>query len=186
MTRLDPTSIRPYEVIASQELGRSGRHSLREDQVAWPDGNSARYAVLETTAAVVVCPLFEDGSTLLVRQWRHAWDESSWELPAGMVEPGEEPAATARRELIEEAGLEASQWNPLGILRSTALTTGRWYVFLAQGLRDVGRSPEPYEVDMVTRVLPFRDALDAALEGGIVHAPSIAMLCRAARHLGKI
>jgi ADP-ribose pyrophosphatase len=186
VSRLEPATGRPYEVGASQELGRSGRHSLREDEISWPDGGHARYAVLETTPAVVTCPYFDDGTTLLVRQWRHAWDSSSWELPAGMVEPGEEPARAAVRELAEEAGLEASEWTLLGNLRSTALTTGMWHVYLARGLKSVGRAPEPYEADMITRVLPFEEALNEALEGGLVHAPSIATLCRAARHLRVI
>lgn len=186
MSRLEPATSRPYDVAASTEVGRSGRHSLREDEISWPDGGHARYAVLETSGAVIVCPYFDDGETLLVRQWRHAWDSSSWELPAGMVEPGEKPSAAAARELEEEAGLRATEWTLLGNLRSTALTTGLWHIYLARGLESVGRAPEPYEADMITRVIPFRTALDEALEGDLVHAPTIATLCRAARRLGVI
>src|SRR5439155_903427 len=80
-----------------------------------------------------VVPLLDDGSTVLVRQWRYPWRETSWEVPAGTLEEGEDPLAGARRELEEEAGLRAAEWTPLGVLRPSALLDSRQFLFLARG-----------------------------------------------------
>ena len=101
--------------------------------------------------------------------------------PAGTVEPGEDPAVCAHRELIEEAGLHAERLVPLGEARPLAAATAVAHLFLAEGLTEVPRQPETYERDMITLRLPLDEALDAALEGEIRHATSIAALARAAR-----
>lgn len=128
-------------------------------------------------------PYFDNGDTVLVRQWRHAWDESSWEVPAGTFDGDEDPVACARRELEEEAGLSAGRLTSLGIVHGAAFLTGRAHLFLGEGLSQAPRHPEAYEQDMEVRRLPFREALEAALDGGIVHAGSVTALGRAARRL---
>jgi len=174
---------RPYEVVGSAQLARHGRHGFRADEVEWPDGARASYAVLEQPEAAVIVPVTAVGTTFLVRQWRHAWETDAWELPAGTIEEGEKPEAAARRELIEEAGLDAADWESLGSARATALSTMRFHLFLARGLRSEDRRPELYERDMVVRELPFKEALDLAADGTIQHAASIAALYRAARRV---
>lgn len=176
----------PFEVIGSTESARDFNLALRRDRVRWPDGSEADYRVIEGPSAVFVVPYAQNGTTVLVRQWRHTWRATSWEVPAGTLEPGEEPLACAQRELREEAGLIADDWTALGVTRGTALQTGRQHLFLARSLRRVQRTPEPYERDMILREVPFRTALDAALQGEIEHAASISALARAARALGMI
>jgi len=183
---LDHDATPPFEVIDSQETARDWNIALRRDRVRWPDGTEADYRVVEGPSAVFVVPYHQNGYTVLVRQWRHSWRSTSWEVPAGTLEPGEEPLACAHRELREEAGLIADEWESLGTVRGTAVLTGRAYLYLARGLRRVQRTPEPYERDMILQEIPFRTALDAALDGEIEHAASISALARAARRLGII
>jgi len=183
---LDHESRPPFEVTASRETAQDGNLALRRDRVRWPDGSEADYRVVEGPSSVFVVPYGEGGATVLVRQWRHTWRATSWEVPAGTMEPGEESLACAQRELQEEAGLIAEEWTPLGVTRGTAVVTGRQHLFLARALRRVQRTPEPYERDMILREVPFATALDAALNGEIEHAGSIAALVRAARALGII
>jgi 8-oxo-dGDP phosphatase len=175
---------RPFKLLESRPLAAHHRYRLRADDVVWPDGTETSYAVFEQPEAALILPLTERGTTYLVRQWRHSWDTDAWELPAGTMEEGEEPHETARRELVEEVGLEAESWDALGTARATAVSTMRFHFFLARGLTGVERRPEIYEEDMVIRELPLEEALDLAEDGTIQHAATIAALFRAQRRLG--
>ncbi len=133
-----------------------------------------------------VVPYFDNGDTMLVRQWRHAWNASSWEVPAGTSEKDEDPLECARRELAEETGLVAARYTSLGRVHGAAILTGSAHLFLAEQLTESKRAPERYEADMEVLRLPFADALGAALDGQIVHTGSVTALCRAARVLKEL
>ena len=166
--------------------GRSGPFELRDDVIRLPDGTEAVYTVLTNPDSAFVVPRFDDGDTVLVRQWRHAWDESSWEVPAGTFNHGEEPVECARRELAEETGLLAGRLDWLGVVHGAAILTGRAHLFLAAEITEAERHPEAYEQDMEMLRLPFAEALEAALDGRIAHAGSVTALIRAARALSLI
>jgi ADP-ribose pyrophosphatase len=163
--------------------GKSGPFTLRDDVIRFPDGAEAKYTVLVNPDSAFIVPYFENRDTVLVRQWRHAWDESSWEVPAGTFDGDEEPLACARRELAEETGLIAERYTSLGVVHGAAFLTGRAHLFLAQSITESERSPETYEQDMEVLRLPFSEALEAALDGTIGHSGSVTALCRAARSL---
>jgi ADP-ribose pyrophosphatase len=166
--------------------GRSGPFALRDDVIRFPDGAEAVYTVLVNPDSAFVVPYFANGDTVLVRQWRHAWDESSWEVPAGTFNEGEPPIECAKRELAEETGLVASRYTSLGSVHGAAMLTGRAHIFLAELLIEAERNPETYEQDMEVRRVPFVEAFEAALGGQIVHSGSLAALSRAARALKLI
>ncbi len=170
-------------MAATSVRGTSGPFELREDVIRFPDGADALYTVVANPDSAFVVPLFEGGDTMLVRQWRHAWETSSWEVPAGTFDEGEDALTCARRELAEETGLVAARYTSLGVVHGAAFLTGRAHLFLAEELTEARRSPETYEQDMEVLRLPFREALHAALEGQIVHSGSVTSLCRAARAL---
>lgn len=163
--------------------GRSGPFALREDVIRFPDGADAVYTVLSNPDSAFVVPHFDNGDTMLVRQWRHAWDESSWEVPAGTFNEGEDPLECARRELAEETGLVAARYTSLGVVHGAAFLTGSAHMFLAEALSESDRHPETYEQDMEVLRLPFAEAFEAALDGQIVHSGSVTALARAARAL---
>jgi 8-oxo-dGTP pyrophosphatase MutT (NUDIX family) len=170
-------------VVASSTAGTSGPFTLRDDVIKFPDGPEARYTVVANPDSAFIVPHFENGDTVLVRQWRHAWDASSWEVPAGTFNGDEDPLDCAKRELAEETGLVAAQYTSLGVVHGAAFLTGRAHMFLAQSLTQSDRSPEAYEQDMEVLRIPFADALEAALDGSIEHSGSVTALCRAARTL---
>ena len=151
--------------------------------IRFADGAEARYSVITNPDSAFVVPYFENGETMLVRQWRHAWNRSSWEVPAGTSEKGEDPLECARRELAEETGLIAARYTSLGSVHGAAILTGSAHLFLAEGLTVSVRAPERYEEDMEVLRLPFAEALEAAFDGEIVHSGSVTALCRAARKL---
>jgi len=167
-------------VTGTTTRGTSASFVLRDDVIRFPDGAEAVYTVVENPDSAFVVPYFVNGDTMLVRQWRHAWEISSWEVPAGTFDLGEDPLECAKRELAEETGLVASRYQSLGVVHGAAFLTGRAHLFLAQDLTESARNPESYEQDMEVMRLPFSDALSAALEGQIVHSGSVTALCRAA------
>ena len=167
-------------------MGRTQQFVLRDDLIAFSDGAEAHYAVVESPDSAFVVPHFDNGDTMLVRQWRHAWDVSSWEVPAGTFDGDEEAVECARRELAEETGLVAGRYTSLGVVHGAAFLTGRAHLFLAEELTTSTRRPETYEQDMEVLRLPFVEAWHAALDGEIVHSGSVTALCRAARTLKLI
>ncbi|HXN78957.1 MAG TPA: NUDIX hydrolase [Candidatus Dormibacteraeota bacterium] len=151
--------------------------------IRFPDGSQAVYTVLASPDSAFVVPYFDNEDTLLVRQWRHAWNESSWEVPAGTFNEGEDPLECARRELAEETGLVAARYTSLGVVHGAAFLTGRAHMFLAESITQAERNPETYEQDMEVLRLPFTEAIEAALSGQITHSGSVTALGRTARAL---
>lgn len=142
--------------------------------------------VVRHPGGVCVAAVDEDGAIALVRQFRYPFRDHLWELPAGKLEPGEDPFPAARRELSEETGLEADTWTPLGSLyTSPGFSTETLYLYLATGLRQGAAHPDPNEFLDVARV-PLPDLL-ARIEADEIHdAKTVVGALRAARVLRGI
>jgi ADP-ribose pyrophosphatase len=143
------------EPLGERELCRGRRVSLRS--VSFRYGSSTFEADrVSFGSSVVILPVLDDGRVVLVRQWRPAVGSWVLEAPAGRVEPGEEPAQAAERELEEETGYAASR---LEELYSSYVSPGYsdevQYAYLATGLRRVGAKPEEDEVIRVVEVDPL-------------------------------
>jgi 8-oxo-dGTP pyrophosphatase MutT (NUDIX family) len=126
--------------------------------------------------AVAVLPLDEEGNTWLVGQDRYTLGEYSWELPMGGAPENETPLEAARRELLEETGLSASDWTEvLRLHTSNSITDEVGVVFvardLAQGETDFGETE-----DLTVRKLPVTEAIQMALHGEVTDAISVAAL----------
>ena len=159
--------------------------TLRVDleRVSLPNGETSELEVVHHPGATAVLPLDEDGSVLLVRQYRHTVGDWLLEVPAGKLGPGEEPADCARRELEEEAGVRAASLRPLGAIWMTpGFCDERIWLFLATGLSAGEQRLERDEVLRVER-LPLAEAARLAIEGGIQDAKSICAILRSARAL---
>jgi ADP-ribose pyrophosphatase len=156
---------------------------VRVDEVALDDGRQTVREVVEHPGAVAI--LAWDGERLvLVRQWRHPAGAELLEVPAGTLDPGEEPMATAVRELAEETELGADRWE-----RGPAFYTAPGFctefltVYLATGLhpRTDGAHDDDEELERVEMTLP--EALAAVDDGTIRDAKSIAAILWLARRL---
>ena len=125
------------------------------------------------------------GRVCLLRQYRHAGGGWLWELPAGKLDPGEDPFATARRELIEEAGVEAATWQPLGrMLSSPGVFTEVIHLYLGRDLTPRLLAHEGEEIIEI-HWLPLDQALAWCLDGTILDAKTLIGLFRAAAVLGR-
>jgi ADP-ribose pyrophosphatase len=142
-----------------------------------PGGGTARREVVEHFGAVAIVALDDAGDVVLVHQYRHPVGRRLWELPAGLLDMGDEPPhLTAARELEEEAGLAAEQWHVLvDVISAPGFSDESVRVFLATGLTDVGR-PEAHdeEADLTVRKMPLSDAVDMVFAGEIVNSLAVA------------
>src|SRR5215210_3081848 len=106
---------KPFPILlSSREIHRGRILTVRVDEIELESGHSVRREVVEHPGAVVIVPIDGDGRVLWVKQYRYAAGRALLELPAGTLEQGEEPEATARRELPEETGFAASDWQRIG------------------------------------------------------------------------
>lgn len=159
--------------------------ALGVEQVDLPNGLTTRLEIVRHPGAAAVVALASDGTVVLIRQFRHAAGGFIWEIPAGVLQPGEDPAACAARELGEETGLAAAELVALGsVLPSPGFCDERIHLFLARHLHPVRQNLEQDEVLSVERI-PFAQAVDMAATGVIDDAKSIAGLHRAAAYLRK-
>jgi 8-oxo-dGTP pyrophosphatase MutT (NUDIX family) len=185
-TALPQITQSPWKTIASRTVYETHRMRLREDQVVTPAGTPGMYSYLEAAQPVAVIAAVDAGERIyLVRDWRYTWNRDSWELPGGLLEAGEDPIAGAKRELAEEAGVAAGEWRHLAQFFASASIATPFHLFLAQGLSVVPVARDPEEQDMIVRAIPLRDAIQAVMDGTIVHAASIGGILRVARLLGK-
>ncbi len=151
------------------------------EQVMLPNGAKAELEIVRHPGGAAAVAIDAENRVCLLRQYRHAAGGWLWELPAGKLDPGEPPLATAQRELQEEAGLHAARWEPLGkIISSPGVFTEVVHLFLARGLSHVAANAEAHEVFEVHWV-PFAEALTQARTGVIVDAKTLAGLFRAER-----
>ena len=163
--KLSTVSAHPHgEVLATRRGFDGKRVRVRVDDVRLPSGRQTVREVVETAPAVAAVPITTDGRVLLIRQYHHAIGRALLGLPAGTQEPGEEPAATVRRELIEETGYAADTVTELvAYYPSPGYTDERLTIFRADGCRPVGGGPALDElIDVVPVPLAEIPALVAA------------------------
>ena len=154
------------------------------DEVELDGGHRATREVVEHPGAVGI--LAWDGSRMaMVRQWRQAAAAVLLEIPAGTLDPGEEPRRTAERELAEECGLAAEDWEAgPSFYTAPGFCTERLSLFLATGLQPVSAAaPEAEELTRSWLSLP--DALEAIDDGRVADAKSVAGILWLARHLSS-
>jgi ADP-ribose pyrophosphatase len=125
-----------------------------------PDGVSHIREVVRHPGAVVVLPLLDDGRLCLVQNYRVAVDQTLVELPAGTLEPGEDPAETARRELAEETGYRAGRVRPLlTFCMSPGILDEQMHLFLAESL-----TPGPTALEAGEEIQPLLCTWDEAMD----------------------
>ena len=154
---------------------------LSVDNVRLPNGAAAELEIIHHPGGAAVVALNDAGQVCLLRQYRHAAGGWLWELPAGKLDSGEAPLTTAKRELEEEAGMRAQDWQALGkIVSSPAVFTEVIHLFLARALTAVPPQTEEQEVIEV-HWLAWPQAWRMAQAGEIQDAKTLAGLLRAQR-----
>ncbi len=158
--------------------------SVTVENVVLPNGAQLAMEIVHHPGGATVVALDNRERVCLLRQYRHAVGGWIWELPAGKIDNQEPPLETARRELAEEAGVQADKWRALGeMISSPGVFDERIWLFLASELQPVDSVPEEHEV-FEQHWLPWSKALRWAHDGTLNDAKSVVALLRAASLLG--
>ncbi|HEY5986788.1 MAG TPA: NUDIX hydrolase [Streptosporangiaceae bacterium] len=181
-----------WPVAGDSRYAHGALVALRTDQVRMPNGELAARDVVEHPGAVAIVALDSAGRVLLIRQYRHPVGWLLWEVPAGLRDVDGEPLrATAERELLEETGYSARQWNVLSdYFSSPGIITERLRVFLARDLTQVPRSAHDYqrrheEAHLLQAWVPLAQAVQLILAGRLHNGvAAIGILAAYAAHTG--
>jgi 8-oxo-dGTP pyrophosphatase MutT (NUDIX family) len=166
------------ELLSRREVYAGRLLHVFEDEVRLADGTVSRREVVEHPGAVAIVAVDEQRRVVLVRQWRHAVGGAIWEIPAGTREAGEEPPATALRELTEETGYSAERWRPLaeaGV--SPGYSRELIWFFLATGLRE-GLTNTDHD-ERIDVMLAGPDDVESLVRSGAVDCKTLAGLALA-------
>lgn len=163
-----------FEQQLSSETLYAGRvFRVSRDTVQLENGAQSLREIVHHHGGACVLALTQEGQVYLVRQYRYAIGREMWELPAGKLEPGEDPFAAAQRELTEETGVTAAHWLPLGAFYPTVgYCTEAIHLYIATGLApaqmhlDEDEFLEPYTV-------PLSQLIERILAGEIQDSKTI-------------
>lgn len=140
---------------------------LQLEEVDWADGQKT-YEIVKHPGAVAILPFDTHGNVLLVEQWRRPIDRVILELPAGTLEPGEDPATCAVRELQEEIGFKPKELTPLGQYYSApGFCTEMIHLFIARDLLHDPLVGDDSECIEMVRYTP--DEIDTLIKEGKIH-----------------
>jgi len=171
------TSKTNVKVVSSRTIYRGPAFSVASDRVREPGGILVQRDVVRHSGSVVIMAIEEEGKekrVLLVRQYRYAAGRYLWELPAGRIDEGETALAGGRRELLEETGYTAQQWEKaLFFYSSPGFVDETMTVFLARGLKAGAAKPEEDEF-ISKRLFPISSLLGMIRSRKIMDAKTIA------------
>lgn len=166
-----------YEKTVSSQSIYDGRIiKVKVDEVLLPNGKTAKREIVNHQGAVAVIPLTEDGKLIAVRQFRKPLEKVIVEIPAGKLEPGEDPLSCAKRELEEETGYTAEQYEKLSAFyTSPGFADELLHVYVATGLvKGESRPDEDEFVDVLEMTL--EEAHERHKAGEICDAKTVVAL----------
>ena len=192
MTDVDASALRdePVEVtVTASELVYEGRvWDVRSDTFVYGDDEIGRQYVDHPGAAAVVA-IDDRERVLLIQQYRHPIGHRDWEIPAGLLDiAGEPPIDAARRELAEEADLDAERIEPLlSVFTTPGGNDEVVHIFLARGLRPASAAfaREAEEADIRVEWVPLADAVEAVMSGRMRNGILVAGILAAAELLRR-
>ena len=176
-----------FKVLHSEKRHAGKVFDLVVDQIEYPSGNRSVREVAEHPGGAVIVPMLDAKTVLMIRQYRYPVKDYLYELPAGKLDRGEEPAACAARELEEETGYSAGRLTFLTAIYTTpGFCTEKLHIFLA---RDLGKLPGGQRLeegeDLTLEELPLADALAMIDRWEIVDGKTICGIMAADRLLAR-
>jgi ADP-ribose pyrophosphatase len=169
----------------SATLHKGRVFSLVNENYTLENGVTSEMDFIQHPGAAAMVPLLNNQEVVLIKQYRHAIREFIWEIPAGTLDAGESPLNCARRELVEETGYSADDWQQLGTITPLpGCSDERIHIFLASDLKPAEQHLDDDEM-LNVHIVKFNDALQMILAGGISDGKTISGLFLASHWLGK-
>lgn len=173
----------PWKIVGTQNVYADPWIRVRRDDVIRPDGQPGTYSVVDLKPGVSVIAADERRNVFLTEEFHYGVGRVTLESVSGGIEPGEDALSTARRELAEEIGIEATQWTDLGTCDPfTANVVSPTQLYLARGLTFGEADPEGTEQIRRVRV-SLQEAVRMVIDSTITHAPSCLAILKAERLL---
>lgn len=166
----------PFKITSSKNVYQNPWISVHEDKIVRPNGEEGLFGIVEYSPGVSTVALDSDNNIFLVEEFAYAIGEYNISLPQGGVEPNESYLNAAKRELREEAGVEASEWKELGYINPyTMIINGPMYLYLAKNAQIVTKHEEEFE--LIT--IPFKTAVQWVMESRINHSGTCVAILKA-------
>ncbi len=161
------------EAIQTETVFKGRLLHVKRDRVRLPDQSESTREYIVHPGAAVVIPILKDGKLVLVRQYRYAPGAVFYELPAGVIDDGEDHLSAAKRELLEETGYAARDWSYLGRIHPAIGYTDEFIaLYLARDLEHLGQDPDEDEFLEVVE-LSLNEGLEKIRKGQITDAKTM-------------
>lgn len=173
-------------MLESKEIFNGRVIRVTVDKVQLEDGTTSTREIVHHHGGACILPVDADGSVTMVRQFRYAFGEEIWELPAGKLEADEDPFEAAKRELSEECGLTADNFIDLGVVYATVgYDSEKIYLWAATGLHSTAQHLDAGEFLDVVK-MPFDEALGLVMDGTIKDSKTQVALLKYAQLRAKV
>ena len=164
--------IEDWKVKESVIINNCKIFSTRKDTSIDPKtGGEHEFYIVESPDWVNVVPKTEDGKFIIIKQFRHGIRKATFEIPGGMVDEGETPIESAKRELLEETGYVSDQWKQIGMVHpNPAIMNNSCFTFLAENVKKVENPKFEGTEDIETLIYPIEKIKDDIMNGQISHS----------------
>ena len=162
------------KLISEEELYNGPRFNVTQKIYLRDDGTKIVRDIVNPGDAAVILPITDDNEVVFITQYREAVNKISMELPAGMVDPGESPIETAKRELEEETGLICNNIEPLiSLYPSTGYTSEKVHIFLARNFENGKQKLDSTEEILSIKKIKIEECVEKIKSGELENASQI-------------